>query len=146
MSIFEPIPRGSRWDDDTRELDAIPSDDEPGHTRGSLDPRSIRIAGLAVAGIVVTGLLVSNAARPDPQQTRPAIAARVDPGAAEVEQSEARRSVPAEDDSASPSAEDESDDDSSTWQEPEDSSDDSSWSDGSKRDDKPGKGHGHGRG
>jgi hypothetical protein len=145
MSIFEPIPRESRSDDGTRELDAIPPGDEPVPAGGSLDPRSIRIAGLVVAVIVAIGLVVSNAARSDPQQPRPSVAARVDPGAAAVEQDEAKPSVPTA--SASPSdASDEVDDDSSTWQEPEGSRDDYSWSGDSKRDDRPGKGHGRGRG
>jgi hypothetical protein len=144
MSIFEPIPRESRLDEDTHELDAAPPDDEAAYSGASLDPRSIAIAGLVVAGIVVIGLVASNAARPDPQQERPSVAARVDPGAAAVEQAEAEQSEPTADPSASSDESDEASEDSPTWRETEDSGDDS-WSGDSKRD-KPGKGHGRGRG
>ena len=140
MSIFEPIPRESRSDEATRELDAVPPDDEAAYSGGWLDPRSIGIAGLVLAGIVVIGLVASNAARPDPQQHRPAVGARVDPGAAAVEQAEAEQTAPTADPSASSDESDgEASDDSPTRQEPDDS-----WSGDSKRD-KPGKGHGRGR-
>jgi hypothetical protein len=140
MSIFEPIPRESRLDEGTYELDAAPLDGDAAYAGGSLDLRSIRFAGLVVAGVVVTGLVVSNAARSEPQQPRPSVAARVDPGAAAVEQDEAKLSVPTADPSASPDeSEDEASDDSPTWQEPDDAR-----SGDSKRD-KPGKGHGRGR-
>ena len=146
MSIFEPIPRESRLDVD--EFDEARSDDEPGPAAGSLDPRSIKIAGLAVIAIVVAGLVASNTADPE-SRPRPLVPSRVDPGAASVEQTEAKRTVPTAGPSASPSVEpvDEGDDDAPTWQAPDDSSDDYASSGDSRwGDNKPGKGHGRGRG
>jgi len=134
MSIFEPIPRESRGDEDTQELDEAPSEDGAAPTAG-FDPRSITIAGLVVIAIVIAGLVASNAADPG-SRPQPLIPARVNPGAAAVEQVEAKQSAP--DPSASPSDEskDESDDDAPGWQAPNDS----------KWDSKPGKGHGKGHG
>ena len=146
MSIFEPIPRESHVDDGTHEFDDAAWDDDSGRTSGSFDPRSIRIAGLVVSGIVVTGLVVSNMAEPEPRP-RPAVASRVDPGAAAVEQTEVKQSVPTAGPSASPSVEpvdengDADADDAPTWRGPEESRD-FSW-DG--KPDKPGKGRGRGR-
>ena len=146
MSIFEPIPRESRVDDGTQEFDDARSDDDPAHTGKSLDPRSIRIAGLAVLAIVIAGLVASNLAEPESRPQR-LVPTRVDPGAAAVEQTEAKRSVPTAGPSASPSVEpiDEGDDDAPTWQAPDGSSDGDSSGD-PKWDSKPGKGHGRGRG
>ncbi len=149
MSIFEPIPRESRSNHDAPEFDDTLPDAGATPPGGSFDPRSITIAGLVVTGIVVTGLVVSNSARPE-SQPRPLVASRVDPGAAAVEQVEARPTAPTAGPSAAASAEPvdeaastDSDDEWSGWQQPEDSSDDSS-SGGSKWDDKPGRGHGRG--
>lgn len=149
MSIFEPIPREPRWDDaGTQELDDVGSDDESIPAGGSLDPRSIKIAGASVAAIVIAGLVASNMAEPESRPER-LVPSRVEPGAAAVEQTEAKRSVPAVGSSASPSAEpvdqakDDGDtDDAPAWQEP----DDSRWSGDRKWEDKPGKGNGRGRG
>ena len=142
MSIFEPIPRASAWDEETHELEDAPAHDDDAVPGPSLDPRSIVIAGFAVLAIVITGLLVSNMARPE-SRPQPLVPSHVDPGAAAVEQAEAQRPVPTAAASASPSAEpvdeaqqDPSTDDARTWQA----------RGGSKRDDKPSKGHGHGRG
>jgi len=146
MSIFEPIPREFRSDDGTGEFDDTAWDGDHAPTGGSFDPRSIRIAGIVVSGIVVAGLVISNAAEPE-QQRRPAVASRVDPGAAAVEQTEVKQRVPTVGPSASPSvvepvdeaASDDavSDDDVATWQAPKGRDD---------KPDKPGKGRGHGRG
>jgi len=146
MSIFEPIPRESRWDDGTQDFDEVPPDDDSVPTAGSIDPRSIRIAGLAVLAIVIAGLVASNAA--GPASRPPLVPSHVDPGAAAVEQTEAKRNVPTAGPSASPSVEpvDSSDDDAPRWQAPDDSSDNYSSSGDSKWDSKPGKGHGRGRG
>ena len=143
MSIFEPIPRESRWDEDTQELDEAQWDDNA--STAGFDPRSITIAGLAVIAIVIAGLVASNAADPA-SRPQPLVPARVNPGAAAVEQVESEQSAP--DPSASPSDEskDESDDDAPSWQAPNDSSDDSPSSGDSKWDSKPGKGHGNGHG
>ena len=154
MSIFEPIPRESHSDEDAPEFDEALSE-EVAPDGQAFDPRSIIIAGLVVAGIVVTGLVVSNLARQE-AQPRPLVAARVDPGAAEVEQAEINRPVPTVTPSASASAgpveeADPADDlgvDSDTdglsqWQQPQDASDDDVFG-GSKWDDKPGRGHGRG--
>jgi hypothetical protein len=150
MSIFEPIPRESRWDEDTQELADVPSREDSDPQHASFDPRSITIAGLAVVAIVITGLVVSNMA--DPQsRPQPLVPSRVDPGAAAVEQAEAKRPVP----TARPSAsvepadgtqEESTTDDAPTWQAPDVSSDDYASSGGSKWDSKPGKGHGRGHG
>ncbi len=146
MSIFEPISRESRADDGTHEFDDAAWDEDSAPTGGSFDPRSIWIAGLVVSGIVAAGLVVSNASDPEPR-TRPAVASRVDPGAAAVEQTEVKQSVPTAGPSASPTVEpvdetsDTDTDDAPTWQAPEESSDGSR----SGKPDKPGKGHGHGR-
>jgi len=142
MSIFEPIPRASAWDEETQELEDIAAHDDDSVPGPSLDPRSIAIAGFAVVAIVITGLFVSNMAQPE-SRPQPLVPAHVDPGAAAVEQTEAKPTVPTAGDSAPPSVEpvdeaqqESSTDDGSTWQARGDS----------KRDDKPGKGHGHGRG
>ena len=147
MSIFEPIPRESRWDAGTQRLDETPSDDDSAPARGSLDPRSIKIAGVSVAAIVIAGLVVSNMAEPEARPQR-LVPARVEPGAAAVEQAEAKRGVPAARPSAAPTVEpvdevsgDADTDDAPAWP----SSDDSQWSGGGKWDNKPGKGNGHGR-
>jgi hypothetical protein len=147
MSIFEPIPRESAWDEETQELEDPPSPDDSALPSRSLDPRSIRIAGLAVLAIVIAGLVASNAAGPA-SRPQPLVPSHVDPGAAAVEQTEAKRSVPTAGPSASPSVEpvDSSDDDAPRWQAPDDSSDNYSLSGDSKWDRKPGKGHGRGRG
>jgi len=151
MSIFEPIPREPDVDG-TRELDAAAWDDDSAPVGGSFDPRSIWIAGIVVVGIVIAGLVASNTAEPE-SRVRPAVASRVDPGAAAVEQTEVKQNVPTVGSSASPAAEpvdetsDTDTDDASTWQAPEGSGDDS-WSGDSKWDgkpDKPGKGNGRGR-
>jgi hypothetical protein len=144
MSIFEPIPREPRWDEDTQELDEARWEDGSAPTAG-FDPRSITIAGLVVIAIVIAGLVASNAADPA-SRPQPLVPARVNPGAAAVEQVEAKQSAP--DPSASPSVKstDEGDDDAPRWQAPNDSSDDFAPSRDSKWDSKPGKGHGHGRG
>ena len=141
MSIFEPIPRESRWDEDTQELDEAQWDDDA--PTAGFDPRSITIAGLVVIAIVITGLVASNAADPA-SRPEPLVPAHVSPGAAAVEQVEAKPSAP----DASPSVEskDESDDDAPSWQAPNDSSDDFASSGDSKWDSKPGKGHGRGHG
>ena len=149
MSIFEPIPRESRWDADAQGLDDASSDDHSvPSSGGSLDPRSIKIAGASVAAIVIAGLVASNMAEPEARPER-LVPSRVEPGAAAVEQAEAKRSVPAVRPSASPSAVpvDEADgdadsDDAPAWQDP----DDSRWSGDGKWEDKPGKGNGRGRG
>ena len=149
MSIFEPIPREPRWDDaGTQRLDDVVSDDESIPAGGSLDPRSIKIAGASVVAIVIAGLVASNMAEPESRPER-LVPARVEPGAAAVEHAEAKRSVPAVRPSASPSVEpadeaggDGDTDDAPAWQEP----DDSRWSGDGKWGDKPGKGRGHGRG
>jgi hypothetical protein len=142
MSIFEPIPRESRFDDVTQELDEDLTDDvaAPAGAARSLDPRSIVVAGGVVAAIVVAGLVVSNLADPV-SRSRPLVAERVDPGAAAVEQVEAKKPVPTADASVSPSVEDARDDqsdsdDAPAWKSPDDS--------GGNRDDKPGKGNGRG--
>lgn len=146
MSIFEPTPRGARADDETQEFDdAAWANLAP--PRGFLDPRSIRIAGLVVSGIVAVGLVASNTAEPEPRP-RAAVASRVDPGAAAVEQTEAQP-VPTADPSAPASADpvDATDDTYSAdggLQLPEGSGDDR-WSGKPKGDDKPGRGRGHGR-
>jgi hypothetical protein len=142
MSIFEPIPRESRWDEDTHELDEAQWDDDA--PTAGFDPRSITIAGLVVIAIVITGLVASNAADPA-SRPEPLVPARVNPGAAAVEQVEAKQSAP--DPSATPSveAEDVGDDDAPEWQ-PNDSSDGFASSGDSKWDSKPGKGHGRGHG
>jgi len=144
MSIFEPIPR--EWDEATRQIDVPPSDDNPAIHGTSLDPRSIKIAGGVLMAIVIAGLVASNLAEPE-ARPRPLVASRVDPGAAAVEQAEAKKSVPTSGPSASPSAEpvneadgdaelDSGTDEASSWR----TSDDSKW------DNKPGKGRGRGRG
>ncbi|HJR89627.1 MAG TPA: hypothetical protein VJ782_05650 [Aeromicrobium sp.] len=143
MSIFEPIPRESRFDDVTQELDEELTDDVAAPDRGSLDPRSIVIAGGVVAAIVVAGLVVSNLAEPV-SRSRPLVAERVNPGAAAVEQVEAKRPAPTEDASASPSVEPVDEDDAPAGDAPNDSGDDHS-SGSDKRDSKPGKGNGRGR-
>jgi len=145
MSIFEPIPRESRWDEGSQEPDEAPVGDDTAPPGGSLDPRSIRIAGLVVVAIVVAGLVASNTAEPEDRPQR-LVPARVDPGAAAVEQAEAKRPVPTADASASVDPADEADGDAPTWDEPEDSGDDSRWSGDTKSDNKPGKGRGRGRG
>jgi len=146
MSIFEPIPRESAWDEETQELEDAPLRGDVDLPGRSFDPRSIRIAGVAVVAIVVTGLFVSNTAQPE-SRPQPLVPSRVDPGAAAVEQAEAKRAVPAAGPSASPSAapvdkaqDDATTDDAPTWQAPDYSS-----SGGSKWHAKPGKGHGRGR-
>jgi hypothetical protein len=141
MSIFEPIPRESGWDEDAQEFDDARWDEGPGPTAG-FDPRSITIAGLVVIAIVIAGLVASNAADPS-SRPEPLVPARVNPGAAAVEQVEAKQSAPTADPSASPSAEsvDESDGDAQV-----DDGTDAHASGDSKRDSKPGKGHGNGHG
>jgi hypothetical protein len=140
MSIFEPIPRESRWDEDAQELDEPPWDDGAAPTAG-FDPRSITIAGLVVIAIVIAGLVASNAGDPS-SRPEPLVPARVNPGAAAVEQVEAKQSAPSADPSSVERG-DESDDDAPSWQAPDESSDNASSGD-SKWDSKPGKGHGHG--
>lgn len=131
MSIFEPIPRESRWEDGGQELNEATSNEEPGPEHGSLDPRSIKIAGLVLASLVVVGLIVSNIAEPEPRP-RPPVAA-VDPGAAAIEHAEATQS--------DAPATDQADDNEPA----EDDVDTDPPSRGSKWDgDKPGKGHGRG--
>lgn len=145
MSIFEPIPRESRLGDGTHEFDDAAWDDEPPNTGGSFDPRSIKIAGLVVSGIVVAGLVVSNMAEPEPR-SRPAVASRVDPGAAAVEQTEVKQGAPTAGPSASPSVEPA--DQADSGDDAEDSGDDFSSSRDPKGDDKPdkpGRGRGHDR-
>jgi len=149
MSIFEPIPRESRWDAGAQGLDDATPDDHAVPSSGrSLDPRSIMIAGASVTAIVIAGLIASNMAEPEARPER-LVPSRVEPGAAAVEQAEAKRSVPAVRPSASPSAVpvDEANGDADTddvpaWEEPEDSR----WSGEDKWNDKPGKGNGRGRG
>jgi len=134
MSIFEPIPRESRWDDSGQEYDEATSHEELGPEHGSLDPRSIKIAGLVLASLVLVGLIVSNIAEPEPRP-RPPVAA-VDPGAAAIEDAEATQS--------DTPATDEPEDDVEPV---DDDVDTETSSGGSKRDGaKPGKGHGRGRG
>ena len=147
MSIFQPIPRDSRWDEGMQGLDDAPSDDAV-PASGSLDPRSIKIAGASVAAIVIAGLVASNMAEPETRPER-LVPSRVEPGAAAVEQTEAKRSVPAVRPSSSPSVVpvdeangDADTDDAPARQEP----DDSRWSGEDKWKDKPGKGNGRGRG
>ncbi|HUS21230.1 MAG TPA: hypothetical protein VMZ66_04370 [Aeromicrobium sp.] len=145
MSIFEPIPRESHWDEDTQELDEAQWDDDA--PTAGFDPRSITIAGLVVIAIVIAGLVASNAADPA-SRPQPLVPARVNPGAAAVEHVEAKQSAPSADPSASPSVEskDGGGDDAPRWQAPNDSSDDFASSGDSKWDSKPGKGHGNGHG
>ena len=64
------------------------SDDDSVPAGGSLDPRSIKIAGASVAAIVIAGLVASNMAEPEARPER-LVPARVEPGAAAVEQAEA---------------------------------------------------------
>ena len=64
MSIFEPIPREYRPDDDTYEFESASWEDDVAPPRESFDPRSIWIAGLVLSGIVATGLVVTNLADP----------------------------------------------------------------------------------
>lgn len=149
MSIFDPIPRESRWDerdDGGQEFDDATSDDELAPERTSLDPRSIKIAGLVLASVVALGLIVSNTAEPE---TRPrSIAVRVDPGAAAIDHAEAAQvdRQPAASASAPPAADDtnRADDDAEPVEYEVDTdapSRESKWDDG-----KPGKGNGRGRG
>ena len=142
MSIFEPIPREPRWDDaDTQRLDEVVSDDESIPDSGSLDPRSIKIAGASVAAIVIAGLVASNMAEPDARPER-LVPARVEPGAAAVEQAEAKQVVPTAGPSASPAVEPA--DEAPLRQGSDDSDDGSRWSGDGKWDNKPGKGKGRG--
>lgn len=144
MSIFEPIPREPRWDEDTQELDDAWSDGDAVPASGSLDPRSIKIAGVTVTAIVIAGLVASNMAEPEERPER-LVPARVEPGAAAVEQAEVKRSVPTTDPAGSTAGEpaEETDDDASRYDGPRDGS---RWSGDGKWGDKPGKGNGRGRG
>ena len=148
MSIFEPIPRGSRWDDEDEDDG---EDDDLLPARGFLDPRSIRIGGAVVAGIVVLGLFVANRAERDPGQRPLVPSVQVDPGAAAVEQVDVSPSAPPPTTGPSPSPTTEPVDsgDAPSWQQPDDSRDDG-FDDRefrrSKGDDKPGNGNGRGRG
>ena len=142
MSIFEPIPREPRWDSGTQELDDAVPDDGSVRPSGSLDPRSIKIAGASVAAIVIAGLVASNMAEPESRPER-LVPARVEPGAAAVEQDEVQRSVPTADPSASPSVEPV--DEEPSGQGTDDSGHESRWSGDGKWDNKPGKGKGRGR-
>jgi hypothetical protein len=144
MSIFEPIPREPRWGEDTQELDVAWSDGDAVPTSGSLDPRSIKIAGITVIVIVIAGLVASNMAEPEDRPDR-LVTARVEPGAAAVEQAEAKRSVPTTDPTGSTAGEpdDETDGDAGKY---DGSRHDSRWSGDGKWGDKPGKGNGRGRG
>ncbi len=139
MSIFEPIPRESHWEDeepDDEEDDFIPA--------GPSGPRSIRIAGIVVAGIALFGLIVSNVAEREPQPRPLLPSVQVDPGAAAVEGVDVPQTIaPSASASTAPL-----DTDSSI--EPVDTGDrdgiDDRESRRSKGDDKPGNGNGRGRG
>jgi hypothetical protein len=141
MSIFEPIPRDSGWDEDDPDLDGARWDDGTAPAAAQLDPRSILIAGVVVIAIVIMGLVVSNMAQPDSRPER-LVPSRVDPGAAAVEQVEAKQSAP--DPSASPSVE--SDEEDGGDAQVDAGADDTHASGGFKWDGKPGKGHGRGHG
>jgi hypothetical protein len=139
MSIFEPIPRESHWDDDEEEDE---EDDFP--PTGPFDPRSIRIAGIAVSGLVLLGLIVSNAADRE-SQPRPLLpSVQVDPGAAAVEQADATRAARRPTAAPTTPVEPADAEDAPRWQGRGDDSDDKT-SGRAKWDDKPGNGNGHRR-
>jgi hypothetical protein len=148
MSIFEPIPRESHWDDDEEEDE---EDDFP--PSGPFDPRSIRIAGIAVSGLVLLGLIVSNTAEREPQPRPLLPSVQVDPGAAAVEQADATRAARRPtaapttpvDISDSDSIEPVDTEDAPRWQGRGDYDSDDKTSGRSKWEDKPGNGNGHRR-
>ncbi len=150
MSIFEPIPRESHWDDDEEEGDEE-ADFPPS---GPFDPRSIRIAGIVVSGLVLLGLIVSNTAEREPQPRPLLPSVQVDPGAAAVEQADATEVVrrPTAAPTTAPieisdgdSIEPVDTGDAPTWQDRGDYDYDDKASGRSKWDDKPGNGNGHRR-
>ena len=148
MSIFEPIPRESHWDDDEEEGDE--EDDFP--PSGPFDPRSIRIAGIVVSGLVLLGLIVSNPAEREPQPRPLLPSVQVDPGAAAVEQADATQVVrrPTAAPTTAPVEISDGDriepvDTGDAWQERGDDDSDDKASGRPHWDDKPGKGNGHRR-
>jgi hypothetical protein len=145
MSIFESPTAVQPRADEAAAEDTSPS-------RG-FDPRSVQIAAVVTAALVVLGLLVSNAAKPD-SAPRPALASKVGPGAAAVEEADnapapvVQSSAPANVDDDEAAAADEStsgESDASIWQEPQPVTSDTESSGDSKWDRHPGKGHGHWR-
>ncbi len=141
MSIFEPMTRasgaGHASESDGSLDDLFEEADLPGW---SLDPRSIRIAGVVLGGIVLAGLVVTNTAQREPHPRPLAPSVQVDPGAAAVEELEStqvRRPAPVPTTSA-PAAPVEISDEASI-ELVKDERPGKGWK---SKDDKPGKGHG----
>jgi hypothetical protein len=88
MSIFEPPTEVQPVLEAEDGLDEAAED-----TRRGFDPRSVQIAAIITATLVALGLLVSNAAEPDPDESRPPLASKVAPGAAAVEEAEGAQGV-----------------------------------------------------